>query len=282
MSTRRPVLLTVDLSYQCYRAAAAHPTLTWMDTFTGGLYGFMATLAKTIRETSATHVVGCVDSKPYLRSRDYPEYKQLRKKTRDDDLYELYLETEPLVHDLLRELGVPVWAVAGFEADDLAAHAVRHASSRWSRIYAASNDSDLYQLLTVPNFAVFKDERGTAVDAAALRARFAMSPEEFMLASALQGTHNDIAGIAGVGVKTAAKIVKDPALLRRYRDSHGAVIDRNLALIKLPHPEFPRSSRLPGRTGPFDARRLYRWAGKYGIEVTGSMVSSFEQVAKEV
>ena len=173
-----------------------------------------------------------------------------------------------------------MWAEPGFEADDLAAHAVRHSASRWRRIFAASNDSDLYQLLTVSNFAVFKDERGTAVDAAALRARFGMSPEEFMLASALQGTHNDIAGIAGVGEKTAAKIVRDPALLRRYRDSHGEVIDRNLALIKLPHPEFPRSARLPGRTGPFNSRSLYRWAGKYGIEVTASMVNAYEQVAR--
>ena len=66
------ILVCVDLSYQVYRASAAHPMLTSRRVFTGGLYGFLQTFAKTVRETRATHVAFCQDCKPYRRSLEYP------------------------------------------------------------------------------------------------------------------------------------------------------------------------------------------------------------------
>lgn len=276
----RRVLLTVDLSYQIYRAAASHPGLTASGgEYTGGVYGFAMSLAKAIRETGATDCVACADSKPYLRSRDYPEYKQVRKTAMDPELRRLYDESEPLVLDLLRVVGIPVWGVPGFESDDLSASVVRRHACRYARIYAASNDSDLNQLLDAPSFAVYRDSLRTATTAASLLASTGLSPAQFMLASALQGTHNDIEGIKGVGAKTAAKVVRDPSLLRHYRAAHGAVIDRNLALIRLPHPELPRQA-VPARTGPFNVRALYRWCSRLDIDTTLSMVNSFEQIGK--
>lgn len=274
------VLLTVDLSWQVYRNCAAHPQLRTPDgTFTGGVYGFLQSFSKAVRETGATDVVVCRDSKPYRRSLDYPAYKQLRKTAQDPDLRRMYGETEPIVLDLLGAMGVPVWAVPGFEADDLSGHAVRSCRSRYSRIYANANDSDLYQLLDAPGFAVYKDSIGLAVDRSALLRLHGLSPHEFLLASALQGTHNDIEGIKGVGPKKAMNAVLDPALMRGYRAAHGDVIDRNLALIRLPHPDFPRDERVPQRGAVvFDARRLYRWCSRYEIECTLSMVNAFEQI----
>ncbi len=274
------VLLTVDLSWQIYRNCAAHPQLQTPDgTFTGGLYGFMQSFSKAVRETEATHVVVCRDSKPYRRSIDYPKYKQLRKTAADPELKRMYDESEPIILDLLDSLGVPVWAVAGFEADDLSGHAVRVYRSRFDRIFANANDSDLFQLLDAPGFSVYRDSIKTAIDREALFKSHGLTPAEFMLASALQGTHNDIEGIAGVGPKTAAKAIRDPAAMRALRASHAKVIDRNLALIQLPHPTFPRGERLPSSLPKrFDARALYRWCSKYEIECTLSMVNAFEQI----
>ena len=274
------VLLTVDLSYQIYRACAAHPQLSSVnETFTGGLYGFLQTFSMMVREARVTDVVVCRDSKPYLRSQEYPQYKQLRKSTMDPDLKGRFNETEPLILELLDRAGIPVWALPGFEADDLAAHAVRTYRSRFDRIYAASNDSDLFQLLGYPGFAVFKDSIKSLVTADSLLLSQGVTPDEFTLSTALQGTHNDIEGIAGVGPKTALKVIRDPALMRKYRDSHGDVIDRNMRLIRLPHPLFPRSTRMPERIAKrFDQRDLFRWLGKYDIECTLSMVNAFEHV----
>ena len=276
------VLLAVDLSYQVYRAAAAHRELTSVDgVFTGGLYGFLASFGKMVRETGATEVVACRDSKPYRRSEAYPAYKQLRKEGRDDELYQLYVASEGQVLDLLAAMGVPVWAEPGFESDDLIGALVRWHRSRYARICAASNDSDLYQLLDAPGFSVYRDSIATAVDRRRLEEKTGLTPEQHMLATALQGTHNDIEGIKGVGEITAAKIVKDPAMLRRYRASHGDLIERNLALIRLPHPELDRSVRPPRPKPPPNADRvLYRYCARFDIDCTLQMANAFEQVSR--
>lgn len=275
---RRPVLLAVDLSYQVYRASAAHPMLTSRRTFTGGLYGFLTTLAKTIRETRADRLVLCQDRKPYLRSLTYPDYKQLRKKNADDELLLMYSQSMKLVLEAIEVIGLPLWGVDGFESDDLIGHCVAQRRSRYDRIYAASNDSDLFQLLGCEHFFIYKDSIANLVSGSSLMKNKGLTPDQFMLATALQGTHNDIEGIPGVGEVRAAKAAKDPALLRVLQDRWGPIIARNLSLIKLPHPEFPWQSAPPKLGRSFSAQALYRFCGRYDIDVTKAMLDSFDQV----
>ena len=277
----RGVLLCVDLSYQCYRAAAAHPMLTSRRVFTGGLYGFMTTIAKIIRETKATQVVFCRDVKPYLRSRDYPEYKMLRGAKRDDELLKMYQQTMTLVLEVLEALGFEPWGIAGFESDDLIGHSVIKYHNRYEMIYAASNDSDLFQLLYIDNFAIYSKNIADVTTGASLLKNTGLTPAQFSHMTALTGTHNDIAGIAGVGPVTAKNALRDPSLMRTLRDKHAAIIDRNRKLIKLPHDELPRDTRLPRYNNTFDARQLYRSLGFYDIDVTNSMVNAFEQVTRK-
>lgn len=278
---RPRVLLAVDLSYQCYRAAAAHPGLTDADgRFTGGLYGFFASFAKAVRETGATHAIGCLDVKPYLRSRDYPEYKMIRKASANEELRELQQETLPMVIELLERLGVPVWGVPGFESDDLIAHCVVRHRSRFAMVYGQTNDSDLFQHLDKPNFALYTDDMKTLKTRASLHDLFGkgVTPAEHMLISALTGTHNDIAGIDGVGPVRALAATRDPAVMRRYRNEHAALIDRNLELIRLPHRELPNNLALPRPTAGCSPRELYRFLARSDIDCTGSMVNALDQL----
>lgn len=276
--SRAPVLLAVDLSYQVYRAAAAHPMLTSRRTFTGGLYGFLTTLSKTIRETRAQQLVICQDRKPYLRSLAYPEYKQLRKKQADDELLMMYSQSMKLVLEAIDVIGLPLWGIDGFESDDLIGHCVTQRRSRYDRIYAASNDSDLFQLLWCEWFFIYRDSIAKLVSGASLLKDKGLTPDQFMLATALQGTHNDVEGIPGVGEKRAAKAAKDPALLRPLKERWGPIIERNLSLIKLPHDQFPRNAAPPGPSRSFSAQALYRFCGRYDIDVTKSMLDAFEQL----
>lgn len=276
----KPILLAVDLSYQVYRAAASHPSLTSRRVFTGGLYGFLTTLAKTVRETQATDVVFCSDQKPYLRSAEYPEYKQLRKKNADDELLKMFQQSMTLVTQVLEQCGFTIWGVPGFESDDLIAHCVQKYRHRFWRIYAASKDSDLHQLLDFPNFAIYGDGLHTSTTAATLMEKQGVTPSQFTLMTAMTGTHNDIAGIERVGPVTAKKAIFDPALMRAMRGKHGALIDRNLGLIKLPHAQFPRDTKLPVYLSVFNRRDFYRIMGEYDIETTQAMTDCFEQLQK--
>jgi 5'-3' exonuclease len=243
------------------------------------LYGFLTSLAKTIRETRADRIVICQDRKPYLRSVSYPQYKQLRKKNADDELLMMFNQSMKLVLEALETLGFPVWGIDGFESDDLVGHCVVQHRSRFSSIYAASNDSDLFQLLWCDRFFVYKDSITSVVSGNSLLKKTGLTPEQFMLATALQGTHNDIEGIPRVGEKRAIEAVKDPSILRKYQDKYKDIIDRNLALIKLPHPQFPPSS-VPKLAHRFNAQALYRFCGRYDIDVTKSMLDSFDNVGR--
>ena len=275
----RRVLLAVDLSYQTYRAASVNAHLTSGDgEFTGGLYGFMVTLAKAIRDTEATHVLVCEDRKPYRRSLLYPEYKLLRRKTQDLDLKARVDAAKLQILGVLDCIGIPVVGVDGFEADDIIAHTVHLQRHRFKEIFAASNDSDLYRLFQCPWFKVYRKDINDVMDFRKLKEQTGLSPEEFSLASALMGTHNDIEGIKGVGEKTAYRAVKDLTQLRMYRERHSDLIERNLRLIKIPYEGFPGDLQLPPAHHHFDRRKLIRYCSKYDINVTGAMTDSFEAV----
>lgn len=276
------VLLAVDLSNQVYRACSVHRKLkSAEDEFTGGLYGFMAGLASAIEATGADKVVVCEDRKPYLRSATYPDYKLVRKKTRDEQLYELFKIAEVQCRAFCELVGFPLWGVPGFESDDLIAHTVTQHRGRFRRIYAFANDSDLYQLLSCPWFTVYRKD-GDLVDRGRLTDLFGgpITPDEHVVLTAITGTHNDVEGVHGIGPVTAYKAIKDPSVLRKLRERHAAVIDRNLALIKLPHPEFPANTPVPRRTARYSTRDLYRWCARYDIHVTQKMDDAFKQVTK--
>ncbi len=274
----RKILLAIDLSYQTYRAAAAHPMLTSRRVFTGGLYGFFMTFAKMVRETKATHVCFCMDTKPYLRSKTYPEYKLIRKKSADPELQLRQKESMSLVLQTLEDCGLETWAIQGFESDDLIAHCVNKYRHRFHMIYAGSNDSDLFQWLHIPNFAIYTKDLASVWTSAKLLKEQELTPAEFMLSTAITGTHNDVAGIMGVGPKTALKAIKDPGTMRNLRAIYSSVIDRNLDLIKLPHADFPFAATIPMHADKFNPRQLYRSLGQYDIDVTPTIVNAFEQL----
>jgi DNA polymerase I len=273
-------LLAIDLSYQTYRAAAAHPNLTSGRHFTGGIYGFVTTLAKTIRETQATHLILCKDSKPYVRSVEYPEYKTLRKKAADPDLLKAMKSSLVLVTNLLLDLGLPILEAPGYESDDIIAHCLLKHRHRFTKLYAASNDSDLFQLLKHSNIALYVKDIASCHTGASVFAKLGITPEQHALMTAITGTHNDVAGVFGVGDKTAIKAIKDTTRMLALRKEHGDVIDRNLKLIELPHATFPRNfdMAMPGR-GWFNERDLYRLLSQYDIETTASMIKAFSQVS---
>lgn len=272
------VLMLVDLSYQAYRAAAANPGLTCEGEFTGGLYGFLTAFGAAARETGATRVAFCRDAKPYVRSRDYPEYKQLRKKAQDPELRERMLHSEGQILRLLEKMGHAPLRCPGFESDDIIMDLALTERHRFDEVYAFANDSDLYQGLWVPNFAVYHNSLKTAKRGRTLTCPKGqpITPELYTLATALMGTHNDIAGIPGVAEVRAFAAVRDPAKLRQLRAAHGDVIDRNLELIRLPHREFPGAT-LPPRP-PYSARTLYAELGRYEIQATQAMAKAFEAV----
>lgn len=275
-------LLLVDLSNQVYKATSSHQGLTSGDVFTGGLFGFIVGLASAIKELRINHVVVAMDSPPYRRSIDYPDYKKLRKKKEKTEQDELMLmafrQSMKLAQEFCGVANIPTWRLEGFEFDDLCAHAVRKYGRRYDRIIGWTNDSDLYQLFDCRNFFIYKGKKqGGLYGRKEFDQEFpGLLPQDIPLFLAMTGTHNDIAGIDRVGPKSAMRALKEPGYMRTLREAHGHIIDRNLPLIKLPHPGFPFDLDLPPPGRGYQPRELYRFCSRYDIEVTKFIIDALE------
>lgn len=278
---RNRVLLLADLSNLAYRYSAAHATLTHAGTFTGGLYGFMVSLAKVVNELRVTRVGLCKDHPPYKRLAVLPEYKGDRS-GRDPVLYANVEVTKGLIEDWCKVINVSVFSMPGYEADDwIALHAIR--STKFNdMIVAWSNDADLFQLFSIRNFAMYRGKTGLYTREQFQKDFDGISREHLRLILAMVGTHNAVPGIKGIGEVTAKKIVTDPALLRKTMLVHGEVIERNLKLIELPYSDLyddlglaPRAAVKPQT---YDERAMLKFCTQHGITLTSAMSKAWSSL----
>lgn len=274
----KPTLLAVDLSNQVYRAAAANATLTSGDKFTGGLHGFIMQVQKALQITKADAIVLCRDTKPYKRSESYPEYKAIRAHTKDEELVTRVNMTMPMVYEMAEVLGWPVWSIPGFEADDLMGHCMSQHRHRYTKIIGMTNDSDLLYFYKWPQWSIYKGGKIGVWTRADYAKEWNLDPDLMPLVLAIMGTHNEVEGIDGIGPVGAKKLALNPAELRKIRQKHGALIDRNLALISLPHPEFPKGTRVPTVTKKFHERTFLRFCAQYEINAHQSTCELFSQI----
>ncbi len=116
------------------------------------------------------------------------------------------------IETILRVLAahrIPVFRAAGFEADDLLATTARRARGAGLRVVIVSRDHDLYQLCDEAGEIVIWDGTAeTATGAPEVRARYGVGPELLADLMALAGDGDEAPGIAGVGEKTAAELLR--------------------------------------------------------------------------
>ncbi len=116
------------------------------------------------------------------------------------------------IETILRVLAahrIPVFRAAGFEADDLLATAAKRARRAGLRVVIVSRDHDLWQLCDEAGEIVCWDGTAeTAIGAPEVRTRYGVGPELLADLMALAGDSDEAPGIAGVGEKTAAELLR--------------------------------------------------------------------------
>lgn len=219
-------LLLVDHSNLFWRSFHAYPNLGYEGMPTGAIYGFVAKLVELIRELDPTDVVVALDKPPYLRKQDCPEFKADRKKM-DPDVFEASQAQKKPLHNILKAAGIQVSGRKGYEADDVIAYCANQYADSYDEILCYSNDSDLNQLLTHDNVTLVRgkhDEQYTYADFK--KAYPEIEPQDWLFMTALEGGHNGVPGFAGIGEKTAYKLVSadgpsafhERALINALRD----------------------------------------------------------------
>jgi len=160
-------------------------------------------------ENGATHMGVATDHViESFRNQLWPGYK-----TGDGIDPELWAQFWPL-EDALEAMGVVVWPMVEFEADDAlaAAAAIAAADRRVRRVIICTPDKDLGQCVTDGRIVQLDRRTGEVRDAAGVEAKFGVPPASMADWLALVGDSADgFPGLPGWGAKSAA------AVLARYR-----------------------------------------------------------------
>lgn len=137
----------------------------------------------------------------------YPEYKATRNKTPDD----LHAQI-PWITEILEALGIPVLQCDGYEADDIIATVARKCAEQGRTCRILSGDKDLMQLVT-ESTQILKPDTASAwkiTGPEGVEAEWGVKPAQLLDLLSLYGdTADNIPGVHGVGVKTAAKLLGD-------------------------------------------------------------------------
>jgi len=195
----------VDLSYIITRNHKARSSDTKLSAAEVAEYAGQATMQEidAIR-VSVEHVVLCLDSAPYWRTSEYPEYKGTRPEP-DPAL----TQVKRNIYDRIKADGYSIAKVEGFEADDLIATLAQAYSKTCPDVRIVSADKDCAQCVTdrvrmfVPKVGKRPEEiRGPAE----VKAKFGVQPKDMALYQALIGdTSDNVPGVDKVGAKTAAE-----------------------------------------------------------------------------
>ena len=191
----------LDVSGFIYRSFFAMPRLAHGDKEVAALYGFCAAMTRITAMFPNSMFIAALDSgRKTFRSEIYPEYKANRKSMPDELVAQI-----PLIKEACGRFGFLCIEKPGFEADDIIATCVRKIADR--KVNIISSDKDLMQLLG-GNISIYDPMKRKYVTPDDVMEKFGVSPEKVLDVLALMGdTSDNVPGIPGVGVKTAAELI---------------------------------------------------------------------------
>jgi DNA polymerase-1 len=205
----RTVLL-IDGNSLTYRAFFALPTdlATASGQVTNAVFGFTSMLINIIRDHPHDAIAVALDRpEPTFRHERIDTYKGNR-----DAAPDILRQQMGLVRQVVESLGIPIFEVPGFEADDVIATLATQGRDAGDDVIVVTGDRDAYQLVEDPHVKVLYNKRGVSdyalYDEAGIAERTGVPPSLYPQYAALRGDPSDnLPGVPGVGEKTAARLI---------------------------------------------------------------------------
>ncbi len=171
----------------------------------GAVYGFTNMILKLITAHSHAAIAIIFDAgRVNFRNDIYAEYKANRDETPEDLIPQF-----PLVREATEALGLPAVELEGYEADDLIATYAKDAASKGIKVKIISSDKDLMQLVD-DNIHIFDPMKNITVDANGVVEKFGVTPDKVIDVQSLAGdTSDNVPGVPGIGIKTAALLINE-------------------------------------------------------------------------
>jgi 5'-3' exonuclease len=219
-------LVLLDSASLYFRAFYALPeSMTAPDgTPINAVRGFVDTIARVITERHAGRLVACMDAdwRPEFRTTALPSYKAHRVAAEATDGSEEVPDTLtpqiPIIMDVLAAVGICTAEATGYEADDVIGALAHHEKS--DPVEVVTGDRDLFQVVrdSPTEVRVLYVGRGWAkaelLGPEELAAKYALpvesAGEAYAAMAVLRGDPSDgLPGVAGIGEKTAAKLITE-------------------------------------------------------------------------
>lgn len=197
-------LYLVDGSGFIFRAFHALPDLTRADgTHIGAVMGFCNMLHKLLTDLQAEHIAVIFDAaRKTFRNDIYPAYKAHRPPPPPELIPQF-----AIIREATRAFGIPALDAANFEADDLIASYAREAVEQGMVVRIVSSDKDLMQLIR-DGVELFDPLKSIPIGLDEVLKKFGVTPDKVVDVQALAGDSTDnVPGVPGVGVKTAAELI---------------------------------------------------------------------------
>ena len=202
----------IDGSGYIFRAYYALPPLTRKSDGlpTGAVSGFCSMLFKLLEDSKSnknlqkpTHFAVIFDSaRKTFRNDIYSEYKANRSEAPDDLAPQFeYIRKSVLAFNL------PSVELNNYEADDLIATYADKILNKGAKVTIVSSDKDLMQLYK-KNVRIFDPMKNKFISEEDIRNKFGVDSSKVIDVQALAGDSSDnVPGVPGIGVKTAAELI---------------------------------------------------------------------------
>ncbi len=199
-----PQLVLIDGSGYIFRAFHALPPMqNAAGTHVNAVFGFTKMVIKLVDDMAADNVIVVLDKgRETFRNEIYPQYKANRGDTPEELIPQF-----PLIRDATSALNLPVADLQGFEADDLIAAYAKAGIEAGMDVTIVSSDKDLMQLIR-PGVMMLDPMKQKRIGVDEVVERFGVTPDKVIDVQALAGDSADnVPGVAGIGVKTAAELI---------------------------------------------------------------------------
>ncbi len=213
-------IILLDGNSLSYRAFYAMPALqNKSGLYTNSVYGFTLMLERMLEDIKPKYALVAFDKgKQTFRHKTYKDYKGTRDKTPSE-----LVEQFGYVRELLDSYGIKYEEHFDYEADDIIGSYAKLAEKAGLEVIIISGDKDLTQLAS-DNITVYYTRRGvTEVDHYTpefINEKYGLSPEQIIDMKGLMGDKSDnIPGIAGIGEKTAIKLLAEYKTVENVLDN---------------------------------------------------------------
>lgn len=196
------------LIYRAFFALNKNPRINSKGVNTSAVMGFLNTLYEILKNEKPTHIGVAFDvSSPTQRQQEFLDYKANREKMPED-----LRASIPYIIRLIEAFNIPIFAVEGYEADDVIGTLSKKAEQAGFITYMMTPDKDFGQLVT-EKVMMYKPakfgEPAQIWGPKEVCERYGIKePKQLIDILGLWGDAADnIPGIPGIGEKTASALV---------------------------------------------------------------------------